>query len=34
MIPGATLWIAHAPVVWHVEVLFWATYSARLSHLA
>ena len=34
MIPGATLWLAHALVVWHVEVLFWAVQVDRLSHLA
>ena len=33
MIPGATLWIAHA-LVWQLEVLFWAVQVDRLSHLA
>ncbi len=34
MIPGATLWLAHALVVWQLEVLFWAVQVDRLSHLA
>lgn len=34
MIPGATLWLCHALVVWQLEVLFWAVQVDRLSHLA
>ncbi len=31
MIPGATLWLAHACVWAHLALIFWAVYLDRLS---
>ena len=34
MIPGATLWLAHAAIGAHLALIFWAVYLDRLSRLA